>query len=337
MATAQPSMAPTRWGLRRRLDRWFEQRLTASDTLALHQRNIYILPTGAGLAFAAMLVVLLVASINDQLSLGYLLTFLLAGSGLTSMHATHNTLRGLTLHLRPVHPTFVGQAAVLELRITNPGTARYGIGLRLAGPEHAGDITWLDADALAQTPAHLSFVPLQRGLQRIPNLRAETRFPLGLFRAWAIWRPATQVLVYPNPEPDAPPLPAASALMGAPGPSRVSRGGEFDGVRAYQRGDPLKLVVWKKAAQALQVGGELVSRDTSAQVTHQLWLDYARCAGHDSEQRLSRLTAWLLRAQELGLDWGLRLPGVELAPNQGELHQRACLRALALWHPTQGA
>lgn len=336
MSAAQPSMAPTRWALRRRLDRWFEQRLTATDTLALHQRNIYIVPTGAGLAFAAMLVVLLVASINDQLSLGYLLTFLLAGSGLTSMHATHNTLRGLTLHLRPVHPTFAGQAAVLELRITNPGAARYGIGLRLAGPEHAGDITWLDADALAQTPARLSFVPMQRGLQRIPTLRAETRFPLGLFRAWAIWRPTAQVLVYPSPELDAPPLPAASALMGAAGLSRVSSGGEFDGVRAYQRGDPLKLVVWKKAAQALQAGGELVSRDTSAQVTHQLWLDYARCAGLDSEQRLSRLTAWLLRAQELGLDWGLRLPGTELAPNQGELHQRACLRALALWHLPQG-
>lgn len=337
MATLQPSAPLPLWALRRRMQQWFEQRLTATDTLTLHQRNIYIVPTGAGLAFAAMLLLLLVASINDQLSLGYLLTFLLAGSGLTSMHATHNTLRGLTLHLRPVHPAYAGQAAVLELRITNPGQERYGIGLRLAGAEHVKDITWLDVGALAQTPARLSFVTMHRGLHRIPTLRAETRFPLGLFRAWTIWRPAAQVLVYPRPEPDAPPLPAASALAGTAGSSRVSSGGEFDGVRAYQRGDPLKLVVWRKAAQALQVGGELVSRDTSAQVTHERWLDYAQCAGLDAEQRLSRLTAWLARAQELGIDHGLRLPGLELAPNQGELHQRECLRALALWKPPQHA
>ncbi|MBK9362478.1 MAG: hypothetical protein IPM99_15800 [Rubrivivax sp.] len=51
--------------------------------------------------FAPTLLVLLLASINYQLNLGYLLTFLLAGSGLVSMHVTHNTLRRLTLRLRP--------------------------------------------------------------------------------------------------------------------------------------------------------------------------------------------------------------------------------------------
>jgi hypothetical protein len=45
---------------------------------------------------------MLLASINYQLNLGYALTFLLAGAGLVSMHLTHGTLRGLTLHLRPV-------------------------------------------------------------------------------------------------------------------------------------------------------------------------------------------------------------------------------------------
>jgi uncharacterized protein (DUF58 family) len=324
-----------RWAWRRRLDGWFASRLRASDTLTLQQRNIYIVPTRPGLAFAAMLMVLLVASINDQLSLGYLLTFLLAGSGLSSMHATHSTLRGLTLHLRPVHPTFAGQQAMLDLRITNPGAQRYGIGLRLAGAEHAKDITWTDAAALAQTPARLSFVPLRRGLHHVPHLRAETRFPLGLFRAWTIWRPAAQILVYPCPEPDAPPLPVWSAQSDGQGRAQASSSGEFDGVRAYQRGDPLKLVVWKKAAQAMQSGGELVSRESSASVSTRLWLDYAQCAGIDPEARLSRLTAWLLRAQQFGTDYGLRLPGIELAPAQGELHQRECLRALSLWQLPQ--
>ena len=39
--------------------------------------------------------------------------------------------------------------------------------------------------------------------------------------------------------------------------------GEIEGVRGYRRGDPMKLIAWKKAAQAVETGAELVSRDTS--------------------------------------------------------------------------
>ncbi|MBP8225485.1 MAG: DUF58 domain-containing protein, partial [Acidovorax sp.] len=60
---------------RGRFQRWWQARLPLSDTLALTQRNVYILPTGAGWMLALTLVVLLIASINFQLNLGYLLTF----------------------------------------------------------------------------------------------------------------------------------------------------------------------------------------------------------------------------------------------------------------------
>ena len=71
--------------LRRRFDRWWQARLPLSDTLVLTQRNVYILPTRAGWLLAASLMVLLIASINYQLNLGYLLTFLLAGSAAAGM------------------------------------------------------------------------------------------------------------------------------------------------------------------------------------------------------------------------------------------------------------
>ena len=68
--------------LQRRWHAWWNARHPASDTLITTQRNVYIVPTGAGWLFAALLLVLLLASINYQLNLGYLLTLLLAGSGL---------------------------------------------------------------------------------------------------------------------------------------------------------------------------------------------------------------------------------------------------------------
>ena len=325
---------PTTW-MRGRFRRWVQQRLPSTDTLLLTQRNVYILPTRAGAMFGFTLLVLLLASINYQLNLGYLLTFLLAGSAVVSMHLTHNTLRGLTLHLKPPQPVFAAEAALLDVVLTSPGTARFGIGLRVMAtdeqPAASTALSWIDVPAGGQAGAHVSFVPGARGLHEVPTLSAETRFPLGLFRAWTVWRPAARLLVYPRPETPAAPLPVARAVPG--GASRVQRshGGETEGVRGYRRGDPLKLVVWKKAAKALETGGELVSRDTSASSHHELVLDWRGCGALAPEERLSRLTAWALAAHRAGADYALKLPGVDIAPAEGDAHRRRCLEALALW------
>ncbi|EWS56462.1 MULTISPECIES: DUF58 domain-containing protein [unclassified Methylibium] len=318
--------------LRTRWRTWWDARHPRSDTLQLTQRNVYILPTRAGWVFALTLGVLLVASINYQLSLGYLLTFLLAGSGLVSMHVTHATLRGLSLHLRPPQPVFAGEAAVVECVLASTATrTRHGIGLRLAGPERPPHWSWTDVPAGGQSAMQLSFVAPRRGRLPLPHVVLETRFPLGLFRAWSEWRPQATVLAYPQPERPTPPLPPARAAGGEASTARSSEGGELEGIRAYRRGDPLKLVVWKKAARALDTGGELVSRDTRSAARQELWLDWAATGGLSPEARLSRLAAWVLAVEQSGAAWGLRLPGREWPPATGEAHRRAALEALTLW------
>jgi uncharacterized protein (DUF58 family) len=315
---------------RARFRRWWEARLPRTDSQLLTQGNVYILPTRAGWLFGLTLVVLLLASINYQLNLGYVLTFLLAGSGVVSMHLTHGTLRGLTLHLRPVAPAFAGAPAVLDVVLTSPSSARFGIGLRLLEAPPT-TLAWSDVPAGGQTTAQVSFVPQARGRHDVPTLSAETRFPLGLFRAWTVWRPAARLLVYPRIEADAPGLPAAQPIAGGPTQARSSEGGEVEGVRAYRRGDPLKLVAWKKAAQSLETGAELVSRDTSTSARQELWLDWAACGALSAEERLSRLTAWTLAADRADADYGLRLPGEAIEPRDGEAQRTRCLEALALW------
>lgn len=334
--TAEAGAAPpgSAWNpaaaVRRRFRAWWQARLPRQDNQALTQRNIYILPTRAGVLFAITLLVLLLASINYQLNLGYVLTFLLAGSGVVSMHVTHNTLRGLTLRLKPPAPVFAGDPALLDIVLTSPGSARYGIGLKVLDAANA-TLSWIDVPAGGQTGAQVAFVPPRRGWHEVPALSVETRFPLGLFRAWSVWRPSSQLLVYPRPEHPAAPLPAAHATPGGPSPMRARDGGEVEGVRAYRRGDPLKLVYWKKAAKSLATGGELVSRDTTASVQQQLWLEWQACGPIAPEQRLSRLTAWTAAADRAGLEYGLRLPGTEIEPAAGEAHRRHCLQTLATW------
>ncbi|MBT9466734.1 DUF58 domain-containing protein, partial [Hydrogenophaga sp.] len=299
----------------------------------LTQRNVYILPTRPGWMLAFTLLLLLVASINYQLNLGYLLTFLLAGSAVVGMHVCHGNLRGITLLLTPPEPVHAGQAVTLSVRLSSERKhTRYGIGMGVIGadPTHA-PLAWTDVPAQGSAQLKVSFPSPERGLHPLPPLSAQTLFPLGTFRVWTVWRPTSGVLVYPEPESHPPPLPPGEPQAGSSGAARVQSTGEFDGVRAYRRGDPLKAVVWRKAAQAFSSGrDDLVSRDALSHQRQQLWLDHAQCGGAGLEARLSRLTAWVLMADRQGLDFGLRVPGRDIAPDQGPAHRARCLEALAI-------
>jgi uncharacterized protein (DUF58 family) len=314
-----------------RFERWWQSRLPLTDQQTLHQRNVYIVPTAPGWMLAATLLVLLVASINFQLNLGYITTFLLAGSALAGMHVCHSNLRGLRLSLPPPESGFARRSLPVRVELSNPDHhVRHGVGVGPAG-SGVGALAYVDLAAQSTTPVELALSWPTRGRHPLPALTAETRFPLGTFRVWTIWRPAATVLVYPGPETPCPPLPPGEPSGTTGLRAAVSQGAEFDGVRPWRRGDPLKSVVWKKAAKVMAAGnGELVSREQTQAQHSELWLDWRSCGATGLEAQLSRLCAWVVQADRLGLRYGLRLPAVTLQPDEGEGHRRRCLEALAL-------
>lgn len=323
-------MNPLRWASAR-FQRWWQSRLRPSDCQTLTQRNVYIVPTAPGLLLATTLLVLLVASINFQLNLGYALTFLLAGCSLIGMHLGHATLRGLDLQLLTPQPQFLDASVTMDVRVRNPGQVpRYGVGLAVSG---STDWLWSEVPAQGTCTLKLPWQPPRRGQVALPLLTVESRFPMGAFRVWTLWQPASAMVVYPRLEVDAPPLPRAdgSALVsgGAPTPARAD--GDWDGLRPYRRGDALKQIAWKPSAKAMASGsGALVSRELQATQAAELWLDYGATGLSEKEARLSRLCAWVKRADQQELRYGLRLPAVQIAPACGAMHLRHCLEALAL-------
>ena len=314
-----------------RFHQWWQSRLPLKDSTVLNQRNVYIVPTWPGVMLALTILVLLISSINYQLNLGYLLTFLLTGCAVVGMHVSHGTLRGLSMHLTPPEPQFAGSGVQIPIHIANTKRSiRYGIGLAILRSEQWN---WTDVPAQGSSRVSVAFNADKRGLHSLPALTAETRYPLGTFRVWTVWRPAAKVLIYPQPEPNPPPLPPGEPRTGGAATTQRHTTGEFDGVRAYRRGDPLKLVVWKKVAKA----DELVSRDAQHAQRLELWLDWAyaqqsidKSGASLNERTLSRLCAWVLVAEKQGLQYGLRLPQLEIAPDHGIAHQKNCLQALAL-------
>ena len=334
-ASADQPPGGLRAAWQRRWAAYWDRRHPRRERTPLTHANVYILPTKAGWVFGLTLLVLLLASINYQLNLGHLLTFLLLGCAGVSMHMTHRNLRGLALHLRPPRPVHAGQALMLEAVVDNPDArARHGVGLRLRHRLHRQDEeTWCDVPAGGQTVVHLSLLTEQRGRLQAPTIEVSTRFPFGLFRAWAVWRPAGEALVYPALEHPAPPLREASRDGGGRA-GVVGAADDFEGVRDYRRGDPLRQVAWKKSSRTFETTGALVSRDREARSRRELWLDWQATAGLATEARLSRLAAWVVAADQAGAAWGLRLPGVELPPASGEAHRAHALQTLALWSGT---
>jgi uncharacterized protein (DUF58 family) len=317
--------------MRQRLLQWWLQRLPLTDSLLLTQRNVYILPTWPGMLLALTLLVLLLASINYQLNLGYLLTFMLSCSALAGMHIGHGTLRALRLTLIAPTPQFAGSSAILVVRLSNDRrSSRHGIALAVQSAAGPPQWSWTDVPAQGSSTVQLAFTPSRRGLQRLPTLLAETRFPMGAFRVWTLWRPAAKILVYPQPEMSAPPLPPSEARSGELVRSSTRPGNaQFDSVRTYRRGDPLKLVLWKKSAKADEQGDGLLVRQALQAPQDELWLTLAQTGLADRELQLSRLCAWVLQAEQSGLRYGLLLPSMQIAPSSGEAHQHQCLEALA--------
>jgi uncharacterized protein (DUF58 family) len=294
-------------------------------TIILVHRRVYILPARLGVLFAATLVILLVGSINYALALGFALTFMLGGLGLAGMAHTARNLARIGVSTGRAAPVFAGESA--QFRLYLDGRARYDRPAILARHVGSGSQFVIDIPAQSVTEVVLAVPAERRGWLPLGRVLLETRFPLGLFRAWSYVEPDARCLVYPRPERTPLPAPVAEAAAGALRSQAVGND-DFSGLRTYQLSDSPRHVAWKAVARS----DDMLTKQFTGESAAELWLDWQLLpAALGLEQRLSRLAGWVLSAERGGAFYGLRLPGVEIAPARGDSHAAACLQALALY------
>ena len=294
-----------------------------SGPVFLSQSRVYILPTRHGVLFGFALLLMLIGSINYQLSLGYMLTFLLAGMGVVSILHTYRNLAHLTISAGRVEPAFAGGVVRFHLHVDNPGKFdRVAITASFAA---AGDT--FDVPARGSTAATLPLPAVHRGWLQLPRVTVETRYPVGLFRSWSYVQPDMKALVYPRPDDSGLPPPLYVPDRGDAAHAGTGSD-DFAALRPYQSGDSPRHIAWKSAARE-QI---LLTKVFTGRGASELWLDLASLPpALGLEARLSQLTRQVLLAEEARIAYGLRLAGRELGPDLGESHCDACLKALALY------
>jgi uncharacterized protein (DUF58 family) len=300
----------------------FRATIPETPPVTLVQRRIFILPTRQGYVFAFTVLILLLSSINYALSLGFVLTFLLASmAGVAMLHTWRNLAH---LRLRPgrCDPVFAGETARFNVSIETPSQARFSIAMRRRGEEPVfADIVTAEMASIS-----LGVIASRRGVLQSGRLEVFTRYPLGFFHAWSYVDFGQAVIVYPRPDPLAGSPPAQSRSASEEG-IPVPGDEEFNMLRAYRPGDTPKQIAWK--ALAREQG--LLTKEFNATASSELWIDWDEARAPDLESRLSILCHWVLQAEGFGQSYGLRLPGREIPPARGDAHQARCLEALALF------
>lgn len=301
---------------------WFRVAKPVGAATQLSRRHIYILPTRFGWLYAMLLIALLTGSINYSLSLGFAMTFLLAGMGAICMLHTWRNLANLIITVRRTIPAFAGDVAIFELAVLEINNrARYAVAAKFTDYQDYQDI-----EALSEGIFRLTLPGQKRGWLKAPRVAFATEFPVSLFHVWAYADIESQCLIYPNPSLRSPAIPSAHD-QGMSGHHRNPQGDDdFSGHRNYQFGDSPKRVDWK--ASSREQG--LLTKQFQGEAISTLWLDWAATTGENVELRISQLTRWVIDAENNRLQYGLRLPHLQINPSTGDAHYHQCLSALAL-------
>ena len=134
-----------------------------------------------------------------------------------------------------------------------------------------------------------------------------------------------KALIYPAPsDRHTPPPPAALDSRTA---QQLHRGDdEYSSLREFHPGDSPHRIAWKAYARS----EELLVKELAGAAATAYVLDWDSLGGMDVESRLSQLCRWIVDAHQQGIAYGLKIPGLQLAPQLSEAHRQECLKALAL-------
>lgn len=317
---------PWNWN---KLRAWRQRNLikTAAASIGMNSVAFGHVPGGGGMTLGIMF--MLYMCLRNGINVGYLLLPMLIMVGIFSIWLGAWQMSSVKATASSSTAVPAGLASEILITLTSH---RSLFGLELVstynGITQSHTITLEAGKPLTLKIKHVFD---RRGLHPAPLLILQTRYPCGLFRCYVRWIPSIHCVVYPAPEKNAPDVCGIPNLhKGGIGSGPLHAEEDIDGVRLYRPGDSLRNIAWRIYAKS--DGQHLVSRHrTSMSGPTAMKIRYVDAdSSGNTEQTLSRLAAWVLRAHKAGVPFSLQLTnGIEQPSAMGSAHTEKCLTLLA--------
>ncbi|GAB6071112.1 DUF58 domain-containing protein [Thiomicrorhabdus hydrogeniphila] len=162
----------------------------------------------------------------------------------------------------------------------------------------------------------------RRGNIALLPIHLASLYPIGLFIFYRPVKSEVNAWVYPEPVGE-------HLLEDFISQNSFKNGIEADEMktlRHYQPSDSLSHINWKAYARS----DELMTSEYDGGVSSpSMMLDEESLLNLDLESRLSQLAKWVLEAENIEGEYGLKLGEMIIEASKGKTHQQACLMALA--------
>lgn len=298
------------------------------------RKSISVKVTGLGLAFLAMVVLSLVAAIDENNSLALLLGAFLLALFLVVMVQGALTIVPTRLIRLEIDNTFAGERVfvrgVLNSRF-RVAEAPLEFVVASSAELETSRLRWVEA-----TPRFALTLPShQRGRLHLESLTLTCSHPLGLI-SWSVRFEELSVtgLIYPAPVD----------YLADPGPTTGEAGdgvvGDFDELQSWQSGEPLSGICWKTYAKTgkrmrrkfrdSDAGASWTDPIVTSLLAEPAYLDSDRLTALSDEEKRSQLCYWILEKQGRGEPFGLRFRGCLVETGIGPEHSDRCFELLAI-------
>ncbi len=296
----------------------------------VRQNRIYIIPSGQGLLFLAAVVVLILTAATYNNNLIFILGFFMFSVFVVSMLQTHYNIKGVRLNFASAEETFAGDPLTVHVELSQK-RAKWKRQLRIrTASKKIPTITQRREDLLPTDSSRICSFDIkveQRGLHRLPDVILETYFPLGLFRAWKVFRFDQILVVYPKPDVSKILVPGNFESGQEDLGLRTSPEGDFGELKNYLKGESYRQIAWKHYART----GDLYSKvHWGDEHKHYVipWLVRGRNP-QEIESSLKVISGWIKTALSENATFEMETPNLKIDPGRGLDQARICWRQLA--------
>ncbi len=308
---------------RRRFMVWVDRRLPKSIEHKLSQKNLFIFPSQRGRIFLLLILALWVLGTNYQNNLILALVFFMVSVLVVGIMHTFINLSRLQLRFNGVSEAFAGDELQIRFKVKNSRKS-WAETVEFFWQNQPEAVATFSFAPNSESEISLPLFVSRRGKAKIPRMQIRSFFPFGIIRCWTWLNWDIDALVFPKPM-NAPLGKSMHVSDEGDGLHPVKGGEDFNGLRQYQPGDPMRGISWKVFAR----GQGLFVKDFSQNLSREIWLDFNAVPANSAEQKLSILCFWILHLYQQEENFGLKLPHKSFSPAVGHQHRTKCLNALA--------